>query len=188
MSALDTRYASCRSQKFGYVRALSMDCLFIPCLCGTEPKVLELSPVCYNCPVCQVRDLDPYGCLCTSGHASLIPATVTVILHSAVYALCIAALSCCWVHRPVSHETRPCDKCRVCTVYSCGALMRTAAFSSCRLGGVMKACHTTSASAAELTCLPMRPCQQAPLREHTLHNKWLHQKANRSWGTDVGRC
>ena len=42
----------------------------------------------------------------------------------------------------------------------------------------MRACHITSASDVELTCLPMRPCQQAHLREHTLllgrtvHDNW----------------
>ena len=31
-----------------------MDCLFLPCICGTEPKTEALSPPVYNCPVCQV--------------------------------------------------------------------------------------------------------------------------------------
>ena len=31
-----------------------MDCLFLPCICGTEPKTEAQSPPVYNCPVCQV--------------------------------------------------------------------------------------------------------------------------------------
>ncbi|BDA43069.1 hypothetical protein COCOBI_04-0790 [Coccomyxa sp. Obi] len=30
-----------------------MDCLFIPCICGTQPETVALTPPIYNCPVCQ---------------------------------------------------------------------------------------------------------------------------------------
>ena len=32
-----------------------MDCLFIPCIWGTQPETHALTPPIYNCPVCQVE-------------------------------------------------------------------------------------------------------------------------------------
>ena len=105
----------------------------------------------------------------------------TLHLHSLLVRHCSACFevssSCTWLpwdmprscaHEAVTHQTRRCHVCRACIACSCGALTRTAASSGCRLGGVRRACPAISACAAGLTCLPVRPCQQGPLREHTL--------------------
>jgi hypothetical protein len=105
-----------------------MDCLFIPCIWGTQPETHALTPPIYNCPVCQACKL---------------------ALHRWPAQRCAISVLCRLLTL-LRLQRRECSAC------SCCAPTSTAASSGCRWASATRGCHTTSACAAARPCQPLR--------------------------------